>query len=277
MNSRFASMAAVASMVALVAACGTTYPDYPGAPGSGRQFYAPMGDLTGTSWVLESGTPIPASPAPQPAATPTVQSGTVQATPAPAPVSAPTPWLLPDRGSRPTLRFSADQGSVTGATGCNTYFGTVHGSGNSISFGPLATTKMMCFDVLAVQEIQYLDMLSKVNSFSSNGGHLTLNTSDGRQLVFSQLVHIVGGTAETYNYVCDDGLYFSASYDPNAGLATIKLSTGATDTLAQQVAGSGVSYVSQRHSLRAKGNEAMLTTLYDGATHRCTAPLSPQG
>ena len=255
MNSRFVSMAAVAGVVAFVAACSTTYPDYPGAPGSGRQFYAPMGDLTGTSWVLESGTPIAAA----------------------APASAATPWLLPNRGSRPTLRFSADQGSVSGATGCNTYFGTVHGSGNSLSFGPLATTKMMCFDVLAVQEIQYLDMLSKVNSFSSDGGHLTLTTSDGRQLVFSQLVHIVGGTAETYNYVCDDGLYFSASYDPNAGLAAIKLSTGATDTLAQQVAGSGVSYASQRHSLRAKGNEAMLTTLYDGATHRCTAPLSPQG
>lgn len=277
MNSRFVSMAAAAGMVAFVAACTTSYPDYPGSPGSGRQFYAPMGDLTGTSWVLESGTPIPASPAPQPAATPTVQSGTVQTAPALTPAPAPTPWLLSERGARPTLRFSADQGSVSGGTGCNTYFGTVHGSGNSISFGPLATTKMMCFDVLAVQEIQYLEMLSKVTSFSSNGANLMLNTSDGRQLVFSQLVHVVGGTAETYNYVCDDGLYFSASYDPNAGLAAIKLSTGATDTLAQQVAGSGVSYASQRHNLRAKGNEALLTTLYDGVTHRCTAPLSPQG
>ena len=273
MNSRFVSMAAVAGMVAFVAACTTSYPDYPGQPGSGRQFYAPMGDLTGTSWVLESGTPIAAAPAAQPAPA----QDAVQTAPAAAPAPAATPWLLPNRGSRPTLRFSADQGSVSGATGCNTYFGTVHGSGNSISFGPLATTKMMCFDVLAVQEIQYLDILSKVNSFSSDGAHLTLATGDGRQLVFSQLVHIVGGAAETYNYVCDDGSYFSASYDPNAGLAAIKLSTGATDTLAQQVTGSGVSYASQRHSLRAKGNEAMLTTLYDGATHRCTAPLSPQG
>lgn len=270
MNSRFVSMAAVAGMVALVAACSTTYPDYPGAPGSGRQFYAPMGGLTGTSWVLDSGTPLPtASSGAAPAAQGTVQA----ATPAPAA----TPWLLPDRGSRPTLRFSADQGSVSGATGCNTYFGTVHGSGNSISFGPLATTKMMCFDSLAVQEIQYLDILSKVNSFSSDGAHLTLRTGDGRQLVFSQLIHQVGNSAETYNYVCDDGLYFSASYDPNAGTAAIRLSTGATDTLTQQVAGSGVSYASQRHALRGKGNEAMLTTLYDGVTHRCTAPLSPQG
>jgi heat shock protein HslJ len=266
-------MAAVAGMVAFVAACGTTYPDYPGSPGSGRQFYAPMGDLTGTSWVLESGTPIPAAAPAQPAPA----QGTVETAPATAPAPAATPWLLPDRGSRPTLRFSADQGSVSGATGCNTYFGTVNGSGNAISFGPLATTKMMCFDALAVQEIQYLDILSKVNSFSTDGAHLVLSTGDGRQLTYSQLVHQVGSSAETYNYVCDDGLYFSAAYDPNAGTAAIKLSTGATDTLMQQVAGSGVSYASQRHALRGKGNEAMLTTLYDGVTHRCTAPLSPQG
>jgi membrane-bound inhibitor of C-type lysozyme len=136
---------------------------------------------------------------------------------------------------------------------------------------------MMCFDSLAVQEIQYLDILSKVNSFSSDGAHLVLRAGDGRQLTYSQLVHQVGSSTETYNYVCDDGLYFSAAYDPNAGLATIKLSTGATDTLAQQVAGSGVSYASQRHALRGKGNEAVLTTHNDGVSHRCTAPLSPQG
>src|SRR5262249_9424401 len=147
----------------------------------------------------------------------------------------------------------------------------------SISFGPLATTKMMCFDVLAVQEIQYLDILQKVNRFSSDATHLTLIASDGRQLTFSQLVHQVGVAAETYNYVCDDGLYFSAAYDPNAGTAAIKLSTGATDMLTQQATGSGVSYSSQRHALRGKGNEALLTTLYDGVTHRCTAPLAPQG
>lgn len=274
MNSRFASMAAVAGMAALVAACSTSYPDFPNSPGSGHRTYAPMGDLTGTSWVLDSGTPIPTA---APAAQPAPAGDVIQTAPAATPAPAVTPWLLSNRGSRPTLRFSADQGSVSGATGCNTYFGTVYGSGNSLSFGPLATTKMMCFDSLAVQEIQYLDILSSVSGFSSDGAHLTLTTSDGRQLVFSRLVHIVGVAAETYNYVCDDGLYFSANYDPNSGSAAIKLSTGDADTLAQQTAGSGVSYASQRHSLRAKGNEAVLTTHYDGVTHRCTAPLAPQG
>lgn len=260
----------MACIAVFVAACGTAYPDY---PGSSAPAYAPAGNLTGTSWVLESGTPIAAA---APVQTAPAQ-GTIQTTPAVAPAPAATPWLLSDRGSRPTLRFSADQSSVSGATGCNSYFGNVYVGGNSLSFGALATTKMMCFDALAVQEIQYLDLLSKVRSYASDGNHLTLTTSDGRQLVYSPLVPAVGASAATYNYVCDDGLYFSANYDTGAGTAAIKLSTGATDTLAQQTSGSGIAYGSQRHSLRAKGNEATLTTLYDGMTHRCTAPLSPEG
>lgn len=267
MNSRFASMAALAGMAAVLAACVPAYPQYPAS-------YSPVADLTGTSWVLESGTPIPAA---APAAQPAPAQGTVQTAPVAAPAPAATSWLLPDRGSRPTLRFSADQSSVSGATGCNTYFGSVYSGGNALSFGAPATTKMMCFDSLAVQEIQYLDMLSKVRSYQNDGTRLTLTTSDGRQLVYSPLNMQVGGRAETYNYVCDDGLYFSAAYDPAAGTAAIKVSTGATDTLIQEVAGSGASYASQRHRLRTKGNEAVLETLYDGAQHRCNAPLSPQG
>jgi heat shock protein HslJ len=275
MKSRFGSMAAVAGMVALVAACGTypDYPDYPGSPGSAAPRHAPAADLTGTAWVLDQGTPIPATAPAQPAPA----EGTVQTAPAAQAAPAATPWLLPGRGSRPTLRFSADRSQVSGATGCNTYFGNVHIGGNSLRFGPLATTKMMCFDSLAVQEIQYLGLLSRVTSYANDGARLTLNTSDGRQLVYSPLNTRAGATAATYNYVCDDGLYFSAAYDPAAGTAAIRISTGATDTLVQEVAGSGTAYSSQHHALRTQGNEAMLTTMYDGVTHRCTAPLAPQG
>lgn len=264
---RFGTMASAIGMAAALAACVPAYPHYPAS-------YAPLADLTGTTWVLESGTPIPtAAPADQPAPA----QGTVQTAPAAAVQPAATPWLLPDRGSRPTLRFSADQGSVSGATGCNTYFGNAYASGNTLSFGALATTKMMCFDALAVQEIQYLDLLSKVRGYQNSGSQLVLSTSDGRQLVYTPLVNPVGARAQTYNYVCDDGLYFSAAYDPNAGTATLKLSTGATDTLTQEPAGSGTAYASPRHSLRGKGNEALLTTLYDGVQHRCKAPLAPEG
>jgi membrane-bound inhibitor of C-type lysozyme len=128
-----------------------------------------------------------------------------------------------------------------------------------------------------VQEIAYLDALANVAGYVNNGTSLTLTTGDGRQLVFTPLSVSVGAQAATYRYVCDDGLYFTASYDPGAQSATIQVSTGDSDTLRQEQAGPGALYTSQRHRLHAKGNEALLNTLHDGLTHHCVAPLSPQG
>lgn len=266
MNLRSGSMVLAAGLAAAAAACVPVMPPYPGEQ---------LSSLYGTSWVLESASPIPA-PA-QPAAANPVGAVDAQpaATPAPAPTA--TPWLLNNPGYRPTLRFSADRAAASGSTGCNTYFGDVFTGPTQLSFGALATTKMMCFDTLAVQEIQYLDLLSKVRGYQNTGSQLTLTTGDGRQLVYAPLTNPVGARSATYNYVCDDGLYFSATYDPATASAAIKVSTGATDTLRQQTAGSGTAYASQRHRLHAKGNEALLETLYDGGLHRCEAPLSPEG
>ena len=76
----------------------------------------------------------------------------------------------------------------------------------------------------------------------------------------------------TNRYVCDDGLHFTATFDQAAERAAIQLSTGATDSLKQEVAASGALYASQRHRLHTKGNEALLDTLSDGVTHRCAVP-----
>lgn len=264
MNLRVGSMALAAGLAAALAAC---VPALPPFPGEGRS------SLYGSAWVLESASPAPTQPtAAKPASGAAAQPA---ATPAPAPTAA--PWLLSNPGDRPTLRFSADRASASGSTGCNSYFGDVYTGPTQLSFGTLATTKMMCFDILAVQEIQYLDLLSKVTGYQNTGTQLVLTTNDGRQMTFVPLSNPVGSRAATYNYVCDDGLYFSATYDPATGSAVINVSTGATDTLGQETAGSGAAYSSQRHRLHAKGNEALLETLYDGGQHRCKAPLSPEG
>jgi heat shock protein HslJ len=256
----------LAALAALLGGC------FPAVPPAGPDA-PPPSPLSGTSWVLETGTNAPAAAQPAPAAGAT--GGTVTQTATPAPIQA--GWLLPDRGSRPTLSFSADRNAASGSTGCNRYFGNFSAGPNNLWFGGLATTKMMCFDTLAVQEIAYLDALSKVTGYVNNGTSLTLSTNDGRHLMFTPLSVSVGTQAATYRYVCDDGLYFSANFDPGTQSAAIQLSTGDTDTLTQQPAGSGTLYTSQRHRLHAKGNEALLNTLYDGVTHRCVAPLSPQG
>jgi heat shock protein HslJ len=267
MSVRFRSVMSLAAIAALVAGCfPAVRPGGPDAP--------PPSPLSGSQWVLESGSNAPAAAQPTPAAS-TAAGGAVTEAGTPAPLQA--GWLLPERGKHPTLTFSADRNAVSGATGCNTYFGDFSVGPNALRFGPLATTKMMCFDSLAVQEIAYLDALAKVTGYVNNGTSLTLSTSDGRQLVFTPLSVSVGTQAATYRYVCDDGLYFTASYDPGTQSAALQVSTGDSDTLRQERAGSGALYTSQRHRLHAKGNEALLNTLYDGMTHHCVAPLSPQG
>ncbi|HEV8388778.1 MAG TPA: META domain-containing protein [Dongiaceae bacterium] len=269
MSVRFRSVISLAVFAALVSGC------FPAVPPAGPyEPSPPPSPLAGTSWVLDTGTNIVTTQA-APAATTTTAGGTVAPAVAPGPIQA--SWLLPERGSHPTLSFSADRNAASGSTGCNRYFGNFSAGPNSLWFGGLATTKMMCFDALAVQEIAYLDALSKVSGYLNNGTSLTLSTSDGRQLTFTPLSTSIGTQAASYRYVCDDGLYFTANFDPAAQSAAIQVSTGATDTLAQEATGAAATYASQRHRLHAKGNEALLDTLYDGVTHHCVAPLSPQG
>lgn len=269
MSVRFRSVILLAAFAALASGCFPAVPPAgPGAP--------PPSPLSGTSWVLDSGTNVPGPAQPAPAAA-TASGAQPAVTPAPAPAPIKAAWLLPDRGSRPTLSFSADRNAASGSTGCNRYFGNFSAGPNNLWFGSLATTKMMCFDSLAVQEIGYLDALSKVNGYSNNGTSLTLTTTDGRHLIFTPLSIAVGTQPASYRYVCDDGLYFTADFEPASQSAAIQVSTGTTDTLQQEGTGAATTYASQRHRLHAKGNEALLDTLSDGLTHRCVAPLSPQG
>jgi heat shock protein HslJ len=77
-----------------------------------------------------------------------------------------TAWVLEDLGgtavldrAKPTLEF-ADSGKVAGNASCNRFFGSVQLSGDSISFGPLGTTKMACADSsVGKQEATYLKAL----------------------------------------------------------------------------------------------------------------------
>jgi len=262
MSVRLGSVIWLAAFAALASACAPVSP--PPYPGETRQ------GLNGTTWVLESASNAPAAAQPAPAAA----AGTVTPAAAPAPLSA--AWLLPDRGTRPTLTFSADRAAVSGATGCNRYFGSYSASTTQVWLSNLATTKMMCFDALAVQEIQYLDMLARVQGYSNNGASLTLTTNDGRHLVFSPLSVQVGMQAAVYHYVCEDGLYFNASYDPATQSAAISISTGDSDTLQHTADGRTGSYASARHRLQATGSDALLETLDDGMSHHCVAPLAPK-
>jgi heat shock protein HslJ/membrane-bound inhibitor of C-type lysozyme len=85
-----------------------------------------------------------------------------------------------------TLVFFAD-GQVAGRGGCNSYSGRYTLSGEGLSVGPIAATKMMCMDggVMA-REAHFLDILGKAARFDlDDEGRLHIETADGRSLLAS--------------------------------------------------------------------------------------------
>jgi heat shock protein HslJ len=93
-----------------------------------------------------------------------------------------TAWQLQQLGSQgaleanqPTLVFAkADRVSGTGS--CNQFNGTVTLNGKSITFGPLASTRMSCADALNAQESTYFKALQHAEWFTIAGSTLTIYT-----------------------------------------------------------------------------------------------------
>lgn len=80
-------------------------------------------------------------------------------------------WVVEDvnRGgiidfSRIEITFTPD--GATGSTGCNRFNGSYESNGNSIAFGPLATTRRACAPALNMQERRVLDALGAVTTYS---------------------------------------------------------------------------------------------------------------
>jgi heat shock protein HslJ len=100
-----------------------------------------------------------------------------------------TSWTLvsinerePTGDSAPTLVFD-DAGNISGSAGCNTYSAQTEVEGNSIAFGPLATTQMACAGAAGVQESAFLQAMDEVQAYAiDTQGRLVLE--DGVVLVF---------------------------------------------------------------------------------------------
>lgn len=76
-----------------------------------------------------------------------------------------------------TLEFLAD-GTVRGSGGCNNFTGTYNLAGESLSFGPLASTKKMCGPAASEQEYSYLRFLSQISKLKVDGDELELFSDD---------------------------------------------------------------------------------------------------
>ena len=97
-----------------------------------------------------------------------------------------TRWRLEKLGDQPaipgveaTMEFP-EEGKVAGRGSCNRFFGTVEISGESIKFGPLASTKMACLDdATSTQETRYLEALAAAERFSFDGPALLIHSRGG--------------------------------------------------------------------------------------------------
>lgn len=73
-----------------------------------------------------------------------------------------------------TILNVAEDGSVNGTTGCNSFQGPAEIAGASISFGLLATTRKMCPPSVSAQEIAFLNALGAARTWSRMGNTLQL-------------------------------------------------------------------------------------------------------
>jgi heat shock protein HslJ len=90
-------------------------------------------------------------------------------------------------GSVVTLNFQATQ--AAGIAGCNDYSAAYVVDGDSLKFGPLATTRQACPDPKVMQQEQvYLAALAQVQNFKLDKGKLELiDGSRNTLLVFGLL------------------------------------------------------------------------------------------
>jgi putative lipoprotein len=93
-------------------------------------------------------------------------------------------WVLEDiggsgviDGARATLEFP-EVGKVAGRGSCNRFFGSVRISGDSMTFGPLGSTRMACAEAVMNQETRYLAALAGAERYSIEGSVLLVHARD---------------------------------------------------------------------------------------------------
>jgi heat shock protein HslJ len=72
-----------------------------------------------------------------------------------------------------------DGTTITGNSGCNRYNASYEASGDEISFGPIAGTKMACGEPESSTETQYLHLLDSVATYEVSGRSMSMNDADG--------------------------------------------------------------------------------------------------
>ncbi len=96
-----------------------------------------------------------------------------------------TSWTLtsldgndPVADTQVTANF-ADDGTVSGSGGCNTYNGGYTVDGASIQMGPFASTRMACGEPVSAQEFAFFAAMEGATAYTIDGDTLEIVSAEG--------------------------------------------------------------------------------------------------
>ena len=98
-------------------------------------------------------------------------------------------WIVETIGGEPVVEDSRasilflEEGRVAGNASCNRFTGSFSLTGEGLSFGQTANTRMACEEPLSRQEMRFLELLRKTHRFEIDPqGRLVLHTPDGQRI-----------------------------------------------------------------------------------------------
>jgi heat shock protein HslJ/membrane-bound inhibitor of C-type lysozyme len=98
-------------------------------------------------------------------------------------------WIVETIGGEPVVEDSRasilflEEGRVAGNASCNRFTGSFRLTGEGLSFGQMANTRMACEEPLNSQEMRFLELLRKTHRFEIGPqGRLVLHTPDGQRI-----------------------------------------------------------------------------------------------
>jgi heat shock protein HslJ len=81
-----------------------------------------------------------------------------------------------------TIEFKSD-GTLSGNVGCNNFSGNFKAKGDSLTFGPVASTMMFCEGPVGDQELTTVAVLQTSAKFVLDGDKLTITSADGKSVI----------------------------------------------------------------------------------------------
>lgn len=86
--------------------------------------------------------------------------------------------------SGPSIEFAQDR--ISGAGGCNRFFGGYGAEDGRISFSAIGATRMACEPDIMAREDQFFGALNAAQSYSREGDRLTLTSAEGHAIVLRE-------------------------------------------------------------------------------------------